>query len=346
MSSFEEESLAADNRESLHCLSGGTGRDADGGMNQEENGEDDQERSGSLIKCEECGISCAGKSHYDVHIRSHTGERPYICKVCGFGFTQKGNLRRHMKIHSDEKPFECSICSYKCRRRDALNGHMRIHSDHRPFRCKFCDRSYKSRQSMKEHELAFEPIYDVPKFISSPNCCPISKPCRKCSAGKTERIQFPCLIPQRSVSSSTKSFTKSEDGLLPGQNHAKQDEEENHHRMLSTERNLLTSQSTETKIPGETLLPKCRKRSRSEESDTETEPATKRSKESDEDNEEVIVDVRNPDSCSEHEENEQLSILVTSATVSFSKSLHIPYTWEHTWEVFETYKILCNWVSK
>ena len=32
-----------------------------------------------------------------------------------------------------------------------------------------------------------------------------------------------------------------------------------------------------------------------------SEPATKRSKESDEDNEEVIVDVRNPDSCSEHE---------------------------------------------
>ena len=47
------------------------------------------DKSSSLIKCEECGIMCAGKSHYDVHIRSHTGERPYICKICGFGFTQK-----------------------------------------------------------------------------------------------------------------------------------------------------------------------------------------------------------------------------------------------------------------
>ena len=50
---------------------------------------DSDEKPGSLIKCEECGIMCAGKSHYDVHIRSHTGERPYICKICGFGFTQK-----------------------------------------------------------------------------------------------------------------------------------------------------------------------------------------------------------------------------------------------------------------
>lgn len=108
----------------------------------------DEEKQKNLIKCEECGLTCAGRSHYNVHIRSHTGERPYICHVCGFGFTQKvrfipcpqprwlsslkhidkGNLRRHMKIHSDDKPYHCPLCSYKCRRRDALNGHMRIHS--------------------------------------------------------------------------------------------------------------------------------------------------------------------------------------------------------------------------
>lgn len=98
----------------------------------------------NLIKCEECGLICAGQSHYNVHIRSHTGahsilegfltkfifsgERPFKCHICGVAFTQKGNLRRHYKIHSDEKPFQCPICSYRCRRRDALNGHMRIHS--------------------------------------------------------------------------------------------------------------------------------------------------------------------------------------------------------------------------
>ena len=92
------------------------------------NNSDNSSRNLNLIKCEQCGLICAGQSHYQVHIRSHTGERPYKCSICGVAFTQKGNLRRHYKIHSDEKPYQCPICNYRCRRRDALAGHMRIHS--------------------------------------------------------------------------------------------------------------------------------------------------------------------------------------------------------------------------
>ena len=56
----------------------------------------DDDKSKNLIKCEECGLTCAGRSHYNVHIRSHTGERPYICHICGFGFTQKENVPNHL----------------------------------------------------------------------------------------------------------------------------------------------------------------------------------------------------------------------------------------------------------
>uniref|UniRef100_H2YH50 C2H2-type domain-containing protein n=1 Tax=Ciona savignyi TaxID=51511 RepID=H2YH50_CIOSA len=131
------------------------------------------QRNLNLIACEECGLICAGQSHYQVHIRSHTGKRrPFKCTVCGVAFTQKGNLRRHYKIHSEEKPFQCPVCSYRCRRRDALNGHMRIHSDVRPYRCVYCARSYKSRQSLKEHEYQCpyknDPIVQAHQMTSSP----------------------------------------------------------------------------------------------------------------------------------------------------------------------------------
>ena len=64
----------------------------------------DDDKSKNLIKCEECGLTCAGRSHYNVHIRSHTGERPYICHICGFGFTQKENVPSHLTL---KIPLQC-----------------------------------------------------------------------------------------------------------------------------------------------------------------------------------------------------------------------------------------------
>ena len=52
-------------------------------------------------RCKYCGKVFGSDSALSIHIRSHTGERPYKCNVCGNRFTTKGNLKVHFQRHTD-----------------------------------------------------------------------------------------------------------------------------------------------------------------------------------------------------------------------------------------------------
>ncbi|KAI8319211.1 hypothetical protein GQ54DRAFT_243582, partial [Martensiomyces pterosporus] len=63
-----------------------------------------------------CTVSGCGKifyqrAHLNIHIRSHTGYKPYMCRHpgCGKSFTQLGNMRTHERKHTGDRPFKCHI---------------------------------------------------------------------------------------------------------------------------------------------------------------------------------------------------------------------------------------------
>ena len=90
-------------------------------------------------KCKECGIVFDKKWSMNVHIRVHTGDRPYVCEVpeCGANFARPQNLWRHHKTHSQEKPHSCPICSKAFYERKDMMNHIVVHDEARKTQNRF-----------------------------------------------------------------------------------------------------------------------------------------------------------------------------------------------------------------
>lgn len=54
--------------------------------------------------CRFCGKILSSDSSLQIHLRSHTGERPYQCPVCLSRFTTRGNLKAHFLRHREQNP--------------------------------------------------------------------------------------------------------------------------------------------------------------------------------------------------------------------------------------------------
>ncbi|WAR23219.1 ZN367-like protein, partial [Mya arenaria] len=67
--------------------------------------------STNSIRCRICSRVFPREKSLQAHMRTHTGERPYLCDFpgCCKSFCQSGQLKTHQRLHTGEKPFACSI---------------------------------------------------------------------------------------------------------------------------------------------------------------------------------------------------------------------------------------------
>uniref|UniRef100_A0A914YE83 C2H2-type domain-containing protein n=1 Tax=Panagrolaimus superbus TaxID=310955 RepID=A0A914YE83_9BILA len=78
-------------------------------------------------RCTYCLKVFTNRSNLIVHLRSHTGEKPYKCTLCAYACAQSSKLTRHMRTHGQngKETYHCSICQMPFSVHSTLEKHMR-----------------------------------------------------------------------------------------------------------------------------------------------------------------------------------------------------------------------------
>ncbi|ECO1388867.1 hypothetical protein AHU51_23735 [Salmonella enterica subsp. enterica serovar Give] len=78
----------------------------------------------SVFPCSRCSRTFTSPSALVRHMRTHTGERPYVCQTCGQAFCQRTDLNKHMRIHTGQRPYVCRACGQAFCLLSNLTAHM------------------------------------------------------------------------------------------------------------------------------------------------------------------------------------------------------------------------------
>eukprot|EP01083_Nonionella_stella_P297072 1009076_1 len=99
--------------------------------------------------CPHCSHASHDRSALNIHIRTHTNEKPFKCMYCDAAFSRKFQWKEHSNMHTGEKPYKCKHCDLAFSKSYQKCNHEK--NEHTGWKCRYCDVVFKRERLLIGH---------------------------------------------------------------------------------------------------------------------------------------------------------------------------------------------------